>query len=83
MTLFEAQRMLIAGSDTSVIFDVGAHEGYTTVEYLEGFAEATVFAFEPDKANHREEERLRPYGTRVRLERLALSNKSGENEFSR
>ncbi|MQB09509.1 FkbM family methyltransferase [Agrobacterium sp. ICMP 6402] len=63
----------------SVIVDVGAHHGQSTVEYLDAFPSAHVFAFEPDEANNRQAvELLRPYGDRVRLSRLGLAEHAGK-----
>jgi FkbM family methyltransferase len=82
VSLFESQLAILGRSGPRVIFDVGAHEGHTTVEYLEGFPNATVFAFEPDEKNYvAAENMLRPFSARVHLSQLALSNKSGGSVF--
>jgi hypothetical protein len=62
----------------SVIVDVGAHHGTSTIEYLDAYPNAWVFAFEANEDNHREAvANLRPYGERVRLSRLALAEHAG------
>jgi hypothetical protein len=48
--LLQDQIRLI-GREANLIFDVGAHTGQSTLEYLINFPNARVFAFEPDATN--------------------------------
>ncbi|MBO0129191.1 FkbM family methyltransferase [Agrobacterium burrii] len=76
-SMLDEQRRLVP--KPSIILDVGAHHGHSTIEYLDAFPSARVFAFEPDEANNRRAvELLRPYGDRVRLSRLGLAEHAGK-----
>lgn len=76
-SMLDEQRRLVP--KPSIILDVGAHHGHSTIEYLDAFPSARVFAFEPDEANNRQAvELLRPYGDRVRLSRLGLAEHAGK-----
>lgn len=72
----------IVGRDANVIFDVGAHTAQTTLEYLENFPQARVFAFEPDVENFSvAREAIAGYPQRCSLHFLALSDTNGTAEF--
>ncbi len=76
-SMLDDQRRLVPNPST--ILDVGAHHGHSTMEYLDDFPSACVFAFEPDEANNRQAaELLRPYGDRVRLSRLGIAEHVGK-----
>jgi len=45
------QDQIALAGDARVILDVGAHDGATTLEYLEAFPRAQVHAFEPQSDN--------------------------------
>jgi FkbM family methyltransferase len=48
--LLQDQIRLI-GREAILIFDVGAHAGQSTLEYLTNFPHARIFAFAPDATN--------------------------------
>jgi hypothetical protein len=48
--LLQDQIRLI-GREANLIFDVGAHTGQSTLEYLTNFPHARIFSFEPDATN--------------------------------
>lgn len=49
---FLIQKDLIGANDNLVIFDIGAHEGYTVKIYKQLFPNASIHAFEPVSKNY-------------------------------
>jgi FkbM family methyltransferase len=69
-----------AGTPIEVFFDVGANVGQTSLEVLDNFPEAIVYAFEPHEAT------FAALSTNVRSSRfhpfnLALSDRTGDAQF--
>lgn len=74
--LFADQKRLVPAA--SVIFDVGMQHGHTTKEYLEGYPQACVYAFEAEHDNfERGKSMLKDYGSRVQLLETAVSDTTG------
>ena len=70
----------IFGTSVNVFFDVGANSGQTSAAALTSFPDATVYAFEPDKAT------FTALTANIRSSRfcpfnLALSDRCGEARF--
>lgn len=82
MSQFLNDQIGIIGTQANLIFDVGSHTGATTIEYLEHFPSAKVFAFEPEPANLDVVTRaLGPYYERVTVVDAALSENDGNAVF--
>lgn len=74
-----ALQQQLAGTETRVVFDVGAYEGTTCRMYLKLFPDATIYAFDPTPhprllQGTRDVERLKLY-------RLALAARPGHCTF--
>ncbi len=70
-----------------VIFDIGAHVGNTIKEYLDNFAAASIYAFEPTPATYAELKDRYSGSGNVKCFQNALSDKNGKimfhiNQFS-
>jgi FkbM family methyltransferase len=74
-----ADQRAILGADARTIVDVGAHNGHSTRELLDTFPNARVLAFEAERRNFiRARDELAPYGSRVEIFNLAVSDAAGE-----
>jgi FkbM family methyltransferase len=68
--------------DARVVFDVGAHHGYTALKYLDVYPNATVFSFEPQTDNLRiAEKNLFAYRDRSVLVGAAVAERAGTQEL--
>jgi FkbM family methyltransferase len=82
MNLLESQQALLGTDGPRVIYDVGVQDGRSTIEYVETFPNAKIFAFEPDDANYTTSiVALQPHQNRVVLNQLAISKDSGSSPF--
>lgn len=74
-----ADQRAILGPSARIVIDVGAHNGQSTRELLDNFPNARVLAFEAAERNFlRARNELTPYGSRVELFNLAVSETVGE-----
>jgi len=71
----------LVGKAASVILDVGANDGLTTLELLKRFPKATIYAFEPD-ARAFEKFKKNVSDPRVSAFQIAIGAKDGEAEFN-
>ncbi len=69
----------LLGTDTPLILEIGANNGWDTLRFLRAFPSATVCAFEPDpRALAKFKAHAHP---RVRLFEMAIGAEDGEAEF--
>jgi FkbM family methyltransferase len=79
--LLQDQIRLI-GREANLIFDVGAHTGQSTLEYLTNFPHARIFSFEPDATNAAAAlAAAAHYRQRCSLHQLAISDSDGSAQF--
>jgi len=65
------------------VLDIGANVGDVAVAALNTYKESRVICFEPvQKTFEALRDRLRPFGDRVELHKVALSNTTGEGEIN-
>ncbi len=75
-------QMKILKGEAGIIFDVGAHNGRSTLDYLVNFPRAQIFAFEPDSKNYAAAHKaLAGYRQRCSLNRIALCDTNGTADF--
>jgi len=67
--------------DIRLVFDVGAHQGFTVQEFLRGFPDSKVVAFEPEPENFRAL-REEVDSDRVVCEKCAVSNEEGAHHLN-
>ena len=75
---FDAQKELLQGDRVSLVLDVGANFGQTSQRYARAFANARIYAFEPDPESYAE--LVRRHGSsqpRIHGRNLAVSAKTG------
>jgi FkbM family methyltransferase len=73
----------ILGSPPKLVVDVGSQHGDTTMGYLQRFPQVRAYAFEADEDNFRRTQaKLAPYGERVQLSPVAVSDVSGSVTFN-
>ncbi len=78
---FRNQEKLLAGINTPVIFDVGAHRGYVSTLYHGVFPKASIYAFEPSPDSFAVLQKRTASIDQIHTHNLALSNRTGTAEF--
>jgi FkbM family methyltransferase len=78
---FHEQRRMLADVAKPVLFDVGAHEGLTTLQYKELFPGARVYAFEPFEGSFQKLRAATGNVPGVHLVNQALGRTRGELKF--
>jgi len=76
----DLQRLYVKNAEP-LIFDVGAHSGNVTSQYLEAFPKAQIHAFEPCTAAFERLKNRYANDSRVRALQMAVCNRDGEIEI--
>src|SRR5258708_29785263 len=81
--LLTAQKRIFDSQTRLTIMDVGVHLGYSSQEYLDAFPNCRVYGFEPESDNFEKATALlTPYGERIRLSKLGLSDTVGKHTLN-
>lgn len=75
---FVAQRSLMNGNESPLIFDVGANIGQTALAYLSTFRSPRIHCFEPATAVQPALDEIRARNPNVTVHRLAVSDGEGK-----
>lgn len=78
---FIDQGQILSNHQISTLFDVGAYIGQTTADYMGLFPQATIYSFEPFPLSFQNLHQRFKESTLVRPTQLAISNKTGEQNF--
>jgi len=78
---FTREKLLqkVIGKNNPIIFDIGAHEGQSILFFSKLFPDAFIYSFEPDPDTFKILSNIT--SENLKLENIALSDKTGETSF--